>query len=135
MPRIFRSIRPSRRPMPGRRGAATAGVAAAAATAEAPATAEALAMTETPAVAGTSGLGASTAAVPEPAGELRLPVGISIAEAERRLILATLAHCDGHRERAAEILGISAKTLYNRMKKYQSAPEGGTEDRAGQGRG
>ena len=114
--------------------ATTAGVAAAPAMTEAPATAKALAMTETPAVAGTSGLGAPTAAVPAPAGELHLPVGISIAEAERRLILATLAHCDGHRERAAEILGISAKTLYNRMKKYQGAPEGGTEGRAGQGR-
>ena len=47
---------------------------------------------------------------------------MSIADAERRLILATLAHCDGHRERAAEMLGISAKTLYNRMKTYEREP-------------
>ena len=60
------------------------------------------------------------------AGELVLPVGISIAEAERRLILATLAHCEGHRERAAEMLGVSTKTLYNRMKKYETEHEGKT---------
>lgn len=62
-----------------------------------------------------------------PAGNLVLPVGTSIAEAERRLILATLAHCGGHRERAAKMLGISAKTLYNRMKKYENEPAPGPE--------
>jgi DNA-binding NtrC family response regulator len=45
-------------------------------------------------------------------------VGTSIAEAERRLIFATLEHCGGHREKTAEILGVSMKTLYNRLREY-----------------
>ncbi|MCO5101425.1 MAG: sigma-54 dependent transcriptional regulator [Burkholderiaceae bacterium] len=49
---------------------------------------------------------------------LDIVVGTSIAEAERRLIVATVEHCGGHRERAAAMLGISAKTLYNRLKGY-----------------
>ena len=44
--------------------------------------------------------------------------GMSIAEAERNLILSTLEQCDGNRTRAAEVLGISVKTLYNRLKTY-----------------
>jgi two-component system, NtrC family, response regulator HydG len=47
---------------------------------------------------------------------LELRVGTSIDEAERRLILATLAACEGNKERAAHVLGISLKTLYNRLK-------------------
>jgi DNA-binding NtrC family response regulator len=49
---------------------------------------------------------------------LHLRVGSSIAEAERRLIIATLAVFDGDKKRAAETLGISLKTLYNRLKVY-----------------
>ncbi len=50
---------------------------------------------------------------------LAIAVGTSIAEAEKLLILATVDHCGGHRERAAAMLGISAKTLYNRLKGYE----------------
>jgi two-component system response regulator AtoC len=53
---------------------------------------------------------------------LDMAVGMTIAEVERRLILATLEHCGGHRERAAVMLGISARTLYNRMKHYEVKP-------------
>jgi DNA-binding NtrC family response regulator len=49
---------------------------------------------------------------------LHLKVGSSIAEAERRLLLATLDHCDGDKREAAGILGISLKTLYNRLNSY-----------------
>lgn len=56
---------------------------------------------------------------------LEISIGTSIAEAERILILATVEHCAGHRERAAAMLGISAKTLYNRLKGYSvEKPEG-----------
>ncbi len=48
-------------------------------------------------------------------------VGTSIAEAERRLIFATLELCGGHKERAAEMLGVSSKTLYNRLREYARA--------------
>jgi len=36
-------------------------------------------------------------------------------------VLATLAHCDGHKQRAAQILGISLKTLYNRLNAYKQS--------------
>jgi DNA-binding NtrC family response regulator len=49
---------------------------------------------------------------------LELPIGISMEDAERALILATLRHCDHHKERTASMLGISLKTLYNRMRRY-----------------
>jgi two-component system response regulator AtoC len=49
---------------------------------------------------------------------LNVGVGMKIAEAERRLILATLKHCDGSKEKTAEMLGVSVKTLYNRLREY-----------------
>ena len=55
---------------------------------------------------------------------LRVEVGEPIAEAERRLILATLEHLDGDKKRAAELLGISLKTLYNRLSVYAAAQSG-----------
>jgi DNA-binding NtrC family response regulator len=45
-------------------------------------------------------------------------VGVSLDESERSLILATLEHCSGDKKRAAQILGISLKTLYNRLHLY-----------------
>jgi DNA-binding NtrC family response regulator len=61
---------------------------------------------------------------------VRIPVGSSIAEAEKRLILATLAEYDGNKKQAAEILGISLKTLYNRLNAYkeEDGMEYGTDD-------
>ena len=52
---------------------------------------------------------------------LRLPVGTTLAEMERQAIFATLDHCSGNKRRAAEILGVSLKTLYNRLSEYQGA--------------
>ena len=54
----------------------------------------------------------------EPPGAVSIAVGMTAAEAERRLILATLAHCSDCKWKAAETLGISLKTLYNRLQKY-----------------
>lgn len=45
-------------------------------------------------------------------------MGRTLAEVEKRHILATLAWCDGNRKKTAETLGIALKTLYNRLKKY-----------------
>jgi two-component system, NtrC family, response regulator HydG len=50
---------------------------------------------------------------------LYIKVGTSIAEADRRLILATLDQFGGDKKRAAESLGISLKTLYNRLGAYK----------------
>ena len=49
---------------------------------------------------------------------LALRVGTTLADAERALILATLEHFEGHKERTAAALGVSLKTLYNRLKDY-----------------
>jgi DNA-binding NtrC family response regulator len=47
-----------------------------------------------------------------------LRVGRSIADVEKDLILATLEQLDGDKKAAATSLGISLKTLYNRLKEY-----------------
>jgi DNA-binding NtrC family response regulator len=52
-------------------------------------------------------------------GTLDIHVGMSIAEVERRLISATLEEVGGNKKRAADVLGVSLKTLYNRLKAYR----------------
>jgi len=66
-----------------------------------------------------------TALTPEPGQRaesteltLAIPLGTSLAEVERQIIFATLQLCDGVKKRAAAILGISLKTLYNRLEEY-----------------
>jgi DNA-binding NtrC family response regulator len=49
---------------------------------------------------------------------LAIPVGTSLADVDRKLIFATLELCGGVKKRAADILGISLKTLYNRLEEY-----------------
>jgi two-component system response regulator AtoC len=60
------------------------------------------------------------------AAAVTLPIGTSLAEAERALILATLAHHNQQRERTAAVLGISLKTLYNRLKDYAAEQDSGS---------
>jgi len=55
---------------------------------------------------------------------LRVRPGTPIAEMERRRILATLEQPDGDKKRAAELLGIGSKTLYNRLAVYNAAESG-----------
>ncbi|MBK1711365.1 sigma-54-dependent transcriptional regulator [Rubrivivax gelatinosus] len=52
-----------------------------------------------------------------------LPIGTSMAQAERALIEATLRHYKHQKERTAAVLGISLKTLYNRLKEYAADGE------------
>ena len=52
-----------------------------------------------------------------------LPVGQPLREVERQLILKTLEMAGGNRVRAAEILGISPKTLYNKLGRYHAKSE------------
>jgi DNA-binding NtrC family response regulator len=52
---------------------------------------------------------------------MTLEPGTTIAEAERSLIEMTLRHTGNNRTRAAEILGISAKTLFNKLREYSGA--------------
>lgn len=58
---------------------------------------------------------------------VRVEVGTTVDEAERKLILKTLLSTHNNKTKAAEILGISSKTLQNKLKEYQSAAAGVTE--------
>jgi DNA-binding NtrC family response regulator len=51
---------------------------------------------------------------------LRVPVGTPLADAERWMIIATLRKCQGNKTRAAALLGVSLKTLYNRLNAYRA---------------
>ena len=51
---------------------------------------------------------------------IHLGVGTTVEEAEKQLILRTLASTSNNKTRAAEILGISLKTLHNKLKEYGS---------------
>lgn len=48
-------------------------------------------------------------------------VGTSVAEVEQQLIMATLQACGGNKQKAAEVLGVSLKTLYNRLAAYKES--------------
>ncbi len=52
---------------------------------------------------------------------LQVSIGSAISDVEKRLILATLDQLDGDKKKAAEVLGISLKTLYNRLNVYQAS--------------
>jgi DNA-binding NtrC family response regulator len=56
---------------------------------------------------------------PQPGGGTTLAAGITVDEAERRLIEVTLAHTGGNKTRAAEMLGISLKTLHNKLNRMK----------------
>lgn len=51
--------------------------------------------------------------------------GRPLRDIEKQHILLTLEELDGHKRRAAEVLGISLKTLYNRLNDYRAEGEGG----------
>ena len=57
-------------------------------------------------------------------GEVTLELGTTVQEAERRLILMTLDHTDGNKTRAAAILGISLKTLHNKLNRLRGRMPG-----------
>lgn len=74
--------------------------------------------------------------LPMPAPDARIPdlfdfaepvrpspdlIGQTIADVERHLILMTLEHCLGNRTHAAKILGISVRTLRNKLNEYMEA--------------
>ena len=65
----------------------------------------------------------------------RALVGRTVAEVERDLILETLKHCLGNRTHAANVLGISIRTLRNKLNEYAAdgvpvPPPGSGEPRA-----
>jgi DNA-binding NtrC family response regulator len=63
---------------------------------------------------------AAEAPVPDD-DSVQFRVGTTVEEAERGLILRTLEHTHNNKTKAAEILGISLKTLHNKLKEYGAA--------------
>ena len=62
--------------------------------------------------------GAAAAATPDDLESVRFNIGTTVEDAEKGLILRTLEHTRNNKTRAAEILGISLKTLHNKLKEY-----------------
>ena len=61
---------------------------------------------------------AAAAATGDGDARIQVTVGTPLAAVERQVILATLEHFGHHKERTAAALGVSLKTLYNRLKEY-----------------
>jgi two-component system response regulator AtoC len=64
---------------------------------------------------------ASTASTGATGATDAIRVGMSLSELERHFILATLEQYGGDKRKAAEVLGISLKTMYNRLNNYAAA--------------
>ncbi len=69
---------------------------------------------------------------PEPVemDSIRLPVGTTVGDAEKSLIQITLQHTKNNKTRAAEILGISLKTLFNKLKEYGQQEQQHAQERS-----
>jgi DNA-binding NtrC family response regulator len=78
----------------------------------------------TPAAA--AGLQPGLAAARDDEKTVHVEVGTTVDEAERQLILKTLHSTHNNKTRAAEILGITPKTLQNKLKEYSSAGANGS---------
>jgi DNA-binding NtrC family response regulator len=55
-------------------------------------------------------------------GTLRFAIGASLEEVEKQLLLRTLSHFDNDKPRAAQVLGVSLKTIYNKLARYRPSP-------------
>ena len=60
----------------------------------------------------------NTAQLLAPNELIRLLIGSTVEEVERALVVQTLARCDGNRTRAARMLGLSVRTLRNKIRVY-----------------
>src|SRR5512134_1886520 len=67
------------------------------------------------------------------AATLRVPLGIPIEKVEKEYILASLQKNGGNKARTAEILGISEKTLYNKLNRYAAEARARASDAGGGG--
>ncbi len=59
---------------------------------------------------------------------ITIRVGTPLEEVERRVTMATLVYCGHVKRKAAEILGVSLKTLYNRLEAYNGKDAVGAKD-------
>ena len=60
----------------------------------------------------------NTAQSLEPSELIRLLIGSTVEEVEQALVVQTLARCDGNRTHAARVLGLSVRTLRNKIRVY-----------------
>ena len=72
-----------------------------------------------PSLGSTAHVAAAPASVPAAPGGAGLAPGTTVDEAERQLIEITLQHTNGNKTRAAEMLGISLKTLHNKLNRMR----------------
>jgi DNA-binding NtrC family response regulator len=70
-----------------------------------------------------SDFGRTSAIVTTGLSGVRFPLGTTVDAVERELILQTLASTGQNKTRAAELLGISLKTLHNKLKEYEAGNE------------
>jgi DNA-binding NtrC family response regulator len=49
-----------------------------------------------------------------------LLIGSTVGEIERELVLQTLARCNGNRTNAARVLGLSVRTMRNKIRQYSA---------------
>ena len=78
-----------------------------------------------PVPGGGQGGGSAPPAAAADDNRISFQVGTTVEEAEKGLILRTLEHTRNNKTRAAEILGISLKTLHNKLKEYGAGKEYG----------
>jgi DNA-binding NtrC family response regulator len=60
-------------------------------------------------------------AASSPSEIIPMLIGATVDEIERELVLQTLVRCDGNRTRAARVLGISVRTLRNKVREYSAS--------------
>jgi len=60
----------------------------------------------------------ATAPPPDDSKRVDVHVGMTAEEAEKRLILRTLEECGGNKSKAAEVLGLTSRTIRNKLKEY-----------------
>ena len=72
----------------------------------------------------------SAAVAAGPANGVTIAPGMTVDEAEQKLIMATLDSAGGNKTRAAEMLGISLKTLHNKLNRFKEAGAAGASGAA-----
>ena len=55
---------------------------------------------------------------------IEIPLGSTMDEAEKAVILATVGYCKGNKSKAADMLGIGRKTIIRKMQEYESNTTG-----------
>lgn len=58
--------------------------------------------------------------VSDPSEVVPMLIGSTVHAVERELMLQTLARCDGNRTHAARVLGVSVRTMRNKIKQYSA---------------